>query len=356
MPWHFVLVNTDGSAIGELTAAKSRKVIWPLSDAASASFTIDGQHPQALLISELETDLIVYDDAGTKRFRGRLGTSGDQVAASGHQASFSAVDYRGFMGRRILWPGSTTTFTAVDQALIPWVLISDSQGLPGGNLGITEGVGNPTGVIRTFTFAVGSKLSDLFSQVANVTNGFDYEIDPNLALNVFYPQRGSATQSVLEYGGTVLSFARTLDTSKFANAVRYSGESSLTPVTAVASSFSAAGRWESQVGDTSVLDQPTLTLKANQELATDEVPQPSYSMVLRDGWWSPEVLWLGDSAPIVLKSGRMNVISTQRLTQVDLDLGDDGGKTVTLTTGPIFEGDDLALKNALNRLDNLERT
>lgn len=356
MAWHFVLINSDGSAVGELTAAKAKKVIWPLDDAASASFTIDGQHAQAALVKELEMDLLVYDDGGAVRFRGRLGTSSDTFGSTGDLATFSAVDYRGFLARRILWPGSTTIFTTIDQAQILWTLISDSQATTDGDLGIVRGTGQVTGVDRTFTFAEGSKLSDLAAQVASVDDGFEWEIDANLNLNIFYPERGSVTAEVLDYGGTVLSGTRTLDTSTFADAIRYSGATALTPVTAESSSFGAAGRWESQIGDTSILDQPTLTLKADFELAQDEVPTPSYELILRSGWWSPDLLWLGDSAEVVIKSGRLDVDSVQRVTQVEVDIGDDGGEVVTVTTGPVIVAQDLKLNDVLTRLDSLERT
>jgi hypothetical protein len=356
MPWHFVLVETDGTPIGELTAAKAKKVIWPLDAAATASFTIDGLHPQALLPQELSTDLIVYDDAGVLRFRGRLGSSGDQVDTTGHLSTFSAVDYRGFMGRRILWPGNTATFTTVDQSLILWTLIHDSQMLTGGNLGITRGIGATTGITRTFTFTVGSTIDSLAQQIAAVTDGFEYEIDAHLAFNVFYPHRGIARTVVLDYGGTVLKVARALDTSKFANALRYSGASTLTPVTAESSSFGPAGRWETQIGDTSILDQPHLVLKADYELANDEVPDPSYALTLRSGWWNPDKVWLGDTANVVVKSGRLNVVTTQRIAQVEVDLGDDAGERVILTVGPVPDAYHSDRKSILSRLANLERT
>jgi len=90
--WEFELLDTVGDALGSLSVAKSRKVTWYLDDAAKASFTIDGLHPQAELISETATDLRVYDPDHTVRFRGRMGSSNDDVSAAGHISNLTAVE------------------------------------------------------------------------------------------------------------------------------------------------------------------------------------------------------------------------------------------------------------------------
>lgn len=112
--WHFVIADPFGDASGELTSAKTRTITWQLDAAAVASFSMSGGHPQTKLITETETDLIVFEGS-TARFRGRLGSSTDALSSAGHQCQFSAVDYRGFLDRRIIWPGSTIAFSATDQ-------------------------------------------------------------------------------------------------------------------------------------------------------------------------------------------------------------------------------------------------
>ena len=156
--WHFVLVNPDGSAIGELTEASSKSVTWPLNDVASATFTMPGTHAQAALIGETITDLLVYDPAGKKRFRGRMGSSSDAISAAGHQSTFSAVDYRGYMSRRLVRDSVTDTFDNVDQAEIAWTLINDSQNQIGADPLITRGSGQSTGVLRVILSAVRQDL------------------------------------------------------------------------------------------------------------------------------------------------------------------------------------------------------
>lgn len=358
--WRFLLVEPDGTQIGELTAATSKQVTWLLDGASFASFNIDGYHPQAALISELETDLIVYDSEGIARFRGRLGSSTDDLSPSGFTSTFSAVDYRGMLGRRIIWNGSTTTFSAREQADIAWTLIDDSQAL--GDWGITQGSGRITGVARDRTYQEGQVIGDLIAQLGEVDNGFDWEIDATLAFNVFYPQRGRDADVALDYGGRVARVQRNLDTSTFANAVRESGSdfeadgtTPLAAATAVAASFGTPGRFETQVGDPTVVESATLTAKATAELAKDEDVQPSYSLVLRPGWWTPQAFWLGDTGHLSVKAGRLAVDTTQRCSRIELAVGDDGGETVTLTTGPVPSTIITDSLSALQRLSALER-
>lgn len=356
--WAFVLVQADapGTQLGELSAAKAKQVTWPLNDVASASFTIDGTHPQAALIAETATDLIIYDPAGKKRFRGRMGSSSDAIAANGHVVTFSAVDYRGLLARRLLRDSATMSFTSEDQGQIAAKLIYDSEHQTGATPLITPGTGLTTGVTRTIAFTALSKIADLINgQLASVTGGFDWEIDGDLNFNVYYPERGSTTAVVLEYGSSVLGVpTRSIDTSNFANVVVETGDTTTTPVKVTAGSFGAAGTWETSVGDTSIQDQPTLTLRAGFQLAASEVLTPSYSLVLRPGWWTPAQLWLGDTALVVVKSGRVNDIGLQRISQVQVAIGDDGGDVVTLTTGPVALDQAAQLAQALNRIGKLE--
>lgn len=346
MPWHFVLCQTDGTPLGELTAAKSKSVTWPLDDAASASFTMDGQHPQASLISELATDLIVYDEQGVKRFRGRMGTSGDTIAAAGHQSTFSAVDYRGLLARRIII--SALPYGLTDQAQIAWNEILKTINLDG--LGITQGSGSTTGVSRVITFTVGQKISDAIDQLAKLNAGFEWEIDAKLAFNVYYPQRGASTSAVLEYGGTVQGVKRTLDSSTFANVVRFSADASVGSTLLEEPVLTPTGAFAVQVSDTTINDGTTLGLRANFEIARDSVLTPSYQLTLRDGWWTPAILWLGDTAQVVVKSGRINEISSQRVSQVQVQPGDNGGDIVTITTGPVPTDAGKDLQAALDRI------
>ena len=255
-------------------------------------------------------------------------------------------------------------------AAIAWNLISSVQAFDGGDLGITSGAGYPTGIDRTIAFTDGAYVADSISQIAALGDGFEWEIDQLKRLNVYYPQQGRDSSVVLEYdssqkagGGSVVSFTRIYDTTKFGNAVRFAGDSTTTtPVIAESPELGtlptppggSPGRMDLSLSDTTITDDTTLGLRAAYELSEDDQPPVGYQMVLRPGWWSPDQLWKGDTVQLVLRSGRINEMSRQRVSQIEVDPGDDGGEVVTITTGPIppAEGSDSA--NQLRRLTRLE--
>lgn len=312
---------------------------------------MNGLDPQAAEIAELSTDLVVWRDS-TRYFRGRLGPSGDDLDGTKHTASFTANDYRGMLARRIIWPGSTVAFSQVEQTTIAWTLINDSQTL--GSWGITKGDGvGGTNVKRDRNYDVGSVIGQMLDELGRVDSGYEWEVDANLAFNV-WRQRGSPIADPVVYGRDITGVKRTVDTSKFANAVRYSGADGVTPATAVQTP-GPEGRWEIQVGDTSLQEAATVAAKATWELAVDAVVTPSYTVTMAPGWWAPTRVWLGDTIRLIVKSGRLNVDITDRVTQIEVDLDDNGKETVTLTIGrpPVTLG--TVLTDYRKRLQTIER-
>lgn len=353
--WRFVLLDSSGNQIAGLTAATARSVTWGTDAPSAATFTLSGGHPQAALILETATDLLVYDVNGIKRFRGRITSSSDDVSAAGHTCQFNAIDYRGFLQRRMVWPGSSFLFTGTEQVNIAWQLIADTQAQTGGNLGITNH-SVATGINRNALYNYGDEILSTITTLADNTFGFEWEIDPDLRFKTYYPRRGGAFGQILAYGPQVISAKRTVDSSVFANAIRYSGDGSLVPATSVVGSFAGAGRWERQIGDTTIFDQATLNAKAVWYLAQNDVLNPSYEVVLNPAYaWDPSVAWIGDTITLVVRSGRLNVNGMYRISQIKVDPGDDGGDVVTLTCGPIIQTQTLRSVDIVKRLATLER-
>lgn len=360
--WQFLVVTTTGSGLEEITSAKSRKVTFDLYKGASASFTINGLDPQAAIPQEIADDLVCLRD--TRRlFLGRLGATDDTLDGTGHQTTFAAVDYRGMLDRRIIWPGSRTTFAQVDQRDIAWSLITDTQnlgtvgggGINSSSLGITTS-SVPTGVKRDRTYNEGDTIGTLLTDLSLVVGGFDWEVDAFKSFNIFYPLRGkpSGAGAVLSYGGNVSQVTRTIDTSTFANAIRYSGATGIPAAVAVARP-GPEGRWEKQVGDTTVVLASTLVEKAAYELALDSTILPSYQVTLTGGWWTPELVWLGDYVTLVVKSGRLNITATLRVVTIDVTIDDTGHEVVVLTLGQSLGSFFDKLAKYTQRFQNLER-
>lgn len=330
--WSFVLTDTDGTPRGELTAAKGRKLTARLTGPAEASFTIDGRHEQAGMLDERQADLIVYRDLQTL-FRGRTVAAQDQAGADRHTvAPVTAVDYRGVLNGRLLH--TALTYTNVDQSAIAWGLISDTQARPGGNLRITRGAGQTTGVLRDRAYEAGANVGELLTQLAEVQGGYEWTITPELAFDVHHPRRGTDRGAVLDYGGTVSAFTRT--PGRYANAVRVSGATGVAPVIREVADIATRpeGRVEAQFGFPDVTQAATLTQKADHLLATLSSAEPSYTVTLKAGTWGgPDALWLGDSVLLVIRSGRLDEVSTRRVVEMDVTVDDSGRETVQVSLG-----------------------
>lgn len=354
--WSFIVADVEGDHLGDLATASAKSVIWPLDAAATASFTMDGTDPKAALVVEAETDLIVIDGTNRRRFRGRMGSSDADVSATGHVSNYSAVDYRGFLDRRFIQDAWPLTYTTTEQVAIAWDLISRSQALAGGGLGITDGT-VPTGIFRTRTLTAGNSLQQTITEFGDLASGFDWEIDADLVFRTFYPQRGIDPGLTLAYGAQILSFKETKDTSTFATAIRFSGDSTLTTQFRTVTTFGPAGRWEVQVGDPNIFDQAILNARADSELIQDQAFTPTWECVLdlSKFAWTPDLLWVGDTVTLVLKSGNINVNAPYRVLQVQVDLGDDGGKTVTLTFGTALTTEQKRLRKVVAGIASLNR-
>jgi microcystin-dependent protein len=353
--WAWYLERPSGPYLGSLVAARTRKLSFTLDGAAQASFTMPGSHPETALVAELATDVVCVR-GGRTMFRGRVQASQDTLSADADTVAFTAVDYRGMLDRRLLWSNSTLSFRGADQADIAWQMIVDTQAQTGGNLGITRGAAAATGILRDRDYQAGKPVGEAIAQLGECQNGFDWEIDPNLAFNLYYPSRGRQTGLVLAWGRDLAAINQTYNQAGYANAIWYSGSNSTTPVeTAVATMPSDIGRWDAQKSDPNLILQQTLSDQAAYELATASDFEPAFGATLIQGVWDPNQLFVGDQAQIVADTGRLNVNTVRRIVGVDVDLSDDGAETVTLTLGDATATLTGRLQSYNSRISSLER-
>jgi hypothetical protein len=355
--WAFYVATTDGDAIGELAAATGRKVTFRLDGAADASWSIDGRHPDAAVIDELTTDIYVRWADQTKA-RLRTGASSDDIDADAHGSAFAAVDYRGLLERRYTF--TPLTYTAWDPTAAAADLIDYTQNrvaLAGGNIGIDRG--------RLETIAGIDYVAPAGKQIAEAINdlsklgiglGFEWEISADLEFNV-WSQRGAVRDFVAEYGSNVTAVHRSVDTSAYANTVRASGADGVTAATAAATDLATRpeGRIEMQDGNTDLTTAAQVAATAATDLARFGALTPSYTMTFAPGRWTPELLWLGDIATYVVQSGRLNIVAQDRVIEITVTLGDDGGETVDVTFGTRRQDLAAFLRRIPARLEALSR-
>lgn len=361
--WAFAAGNWNAQPDMALPGATGRSMTWRLIDDHEAAFTIDGSLPEAAGIQEMVDDLWVYRN-GTALFRGRIGPSSDAGDSTSLTTGFSAAGYRTLLQRRYLYEGDTLAYTSTDQAAIAWGLLTSTQSKAAGDLGIAQGLGAVTGVVRDRTqYNPGQSIGEAINQLAAVGNGFDWDITPRtgtsvMRLDVFYPQRGTDRQRVLDFPGNIASYGRQVDPGSFANAVRGTGVDGLAAVRAEEPAIASdlAGRWDAQLGDTNIVLASTLALRTAQELTDRQVVYPSWSVVLQPGGWGgPDDIWLGDPVTLSVHQGRLNVVESIRVMEIALALDDSDNETVTLTLGTPPPKSKWKLRRLDRRLIALER-
>lgn len=346
--WQLIAGPAAGGHELALTAATSRRYTARLTAASELSFSINARNPQAAAIDELRTDVHILwtDDSGQTRIldRCRVGATSDNIDTDSHRMEVSCLDYREVLSRRRLYEGAPLTYTGVDQGEIAWSLVDYTQGLPGGDLGISKGWQgtSPTGVTRDRTYEVRDSIGERVQELSEVNDGFDWDIVPAspsaLTFQVWYPQRGADRGVVLEYGGLVAAVRREVNPSEYANAIQYTGSSdpATTPVTVEAADLATRpeGRWDAVFGDDGLVTQATLEDRATWQLSQSEVITPVYTLTLRRGAWrGPDHLWLGDPVRLVIMSGRLRVNTVLRVHELQINIDDDGRETVEVTVG-----------------------
>lgn len=357
-PWD-TINPTTGQDVIELTHAYRYNFTFDVEMPPYCRFTIPAQSQEAEYCWELTHDLILLDEVERPVFRGRIGTIREQWGADSGDLEVQATGYAGMLNRRIVFNGDSVSFTQVDQAEIAWSLINMTQNRVGGSLGISRGSGLNTGRKRDRTYEAGANLLDLITQLGQVIDGFDWEIDGYLRFNVFYPIRArtppSTAQFTLDWGGMVNELSRSWTSQNYANVVRGQGggrdvggvQVFPTPVVKSASNIANApeGRWETNLSWPDVSYQTTLDEHTDAELSRRNKRWAEITVGLRPGMWEgPEQLWIGDICQLVsplrgrVAAAGMMTERTVRIMALSLDLGDDGTGDVVMTVTEDYTG------------------
>lgn len=343
--WHFYI--DDRALIGGhapelkldylLTRAENKSVTFDLYEPHQCSFTIDGKHPEASLVNELIHDVVAARE-GEILFRGRIGSSSDSIDSDVHTVTFTANSYKAMLDRRVLHDTYDTTSGAVEQEEIAWEAIETSQNHIAGDLGITRGSDQQTGVLRADEWDIGTYIGEMIDDMSSRQYGFDWEIDEYLVFRVWPSFRGTNKGFPLEYGGTAVSVDRVFDASAFANWVWTQGTVASTSTWRgqYMSGLSSRpeGLWEmtQSAPDSRTADE--LTAIAAGELAKASSAVPAYTFTLRQGdWTGPDDFWLGDTVPVIIRTGRLNVVENYRVFRMVFNIDPNGLEELVVTAG-----------------------
>ena len=243
---------------------------------------------------------------------------------------------------------TSNTYTSTDAGTIAWGLINTTQGLTGGNLGITQGTIQTT-QNRDRTY-LDEKIGEKIIQLTEVINGFDFEITPSIKVNTLgvfnvYSKRGSTLNTFrLEYGeglkNNIQSWSRKRTLSDMFNSVIVEGEglgeTILTSTQTDTALISSVGLLEARVQEKSVNVQTTLDTKAQEFIRVRKTEQPLYDITVNNAYNDFGKYDVGDIVPVRIKYGYLDINTTMRIYGIDVRVSDSGEEVIKLTISPII--------------------
>jgi hypothetical protein len=242
---------------------------------------------------------------------------------------------------------TSNTYSSTDAGQIAWGLINTTQGLTGGNLGITQGTIQTTQNRDRQYFD--EKIGEKIIQLTEVINGFDFEITPSIKVNTLgifnvYAKRGATLNTFrLEYGeglkNNIQSWSRKRTVSDMFNSIVVEGEGygdiALKATTTDSSLINAVGLLEGRKQEKSVNQQTTLNQKADEYIRVHKTEQPIYDITVNNAYNDFGKYDVGDIVPVRIKYGYINMNSTMRIYGIDVRISDAGEEVIKLTISPI---------------------
>lgn len=360
----------EASLITELPNARSRRLEQKLNDSATFTFTLDGHAPEAALVEEMRTEVMVWRDS-VPYFRGIVAQSQDSISETVHTCTYTAHDYFSMVQRRYLNKPLVAGDPGISQDLWLVVLLDaavnlhaadGSSFLPGSFLplevqtvagdGTPRGQGGPN---RVRSYEAGAAVGKLIQDMSAVINGFDFDVSPSGAdmgntddhLRVFFPAAGQIRTEPLEYGAALSTVSRSVNSADYSNLWRVIGNSGASDAPQLAAEIwnddaiwnpdAPVGTWQNVENASDVSDRGTLAEHAAGALSKSGVLIPSYTLGLRPGAYEHDAFNMGDTVPLVIRSGRLNVTpdtgGTVRILARSFDISDDSTEDVSLTVG-----------------------
>jgi hypothetical protein len=347
--WLFTLnaPQPDGSQLAAIGQSGPRQLIVRQAPGEhhEASFDIQGTDVASLATTgkELAADVQVWLE-GKILFCGRLGLERDANDGTGPRFNPTAYDYREVLRRRNFAAITPPSYSGSDRGFIAWNMISLTQGLTGGNLGIARGLNPTVGLVSTAAYTKDSFVGVEIDNLAQMdAAGFDWDVVPHgpadLRLDLWPGGRGTDKGVILEWGGPLLaSYTRVTDPSEYGNTLLLSttgGASPINPVYLQAADLATRpeGRWDLAVG-TQLTTSDALATAGPWYLGQSQVVNPTYTLVMRAGaWQGPDHVWIGDLVHVRIKDGRLAVDDLLPVSELQFDIDAQNIEVVTVTAG-----------------------
>lgn len=227
MKYRIIVKDGDGDQIGEFKVFRNLTISKRLNNYGTCSFEIPADDPKAsdlvaLRVFTIDVYRIAEDDSQLLLWAGEQAIrEGNLDSAGNNWCKITCFDWFEQLFSR--YTADVVTYTGVDAGQIAWDLIDTTQGEPDGDFGITEGTIEAT-QNRDRTYNNGN-IGELIINLANVINGFDFEINTSKVFNVSSIIGVDRTNLVLEYGRNIQSIQITEDFSSPVNRAIVLGDS-----------------------------------------------------------------------------------------------------------------------------------
>lgn len=325
--WVWELVAFDGERLAEVTG-RTRSLQLAVNAAGGAKFALDvfeaAGYP-ALQVGQV--DLLVSRD-GTPLWRGALGgATGNDITLMGGAITFAATGLADLLGDRYIPPG--TELAALEATQMAWALITATQSLPLGDLGILQGQLDDS-VARTKVWDTPTQVLAAIRELAEMDDGFDFAIEPDAdgayRFNAWHPRRGANRGVVLEADRNIAKISPTWDASpgRLANDVTVAGVDQVS-VTETDVASATVYRLRQRFLSLSDADDATvLGSRARGEITHDGQVRPTGKVTLLPG--APDAnldaIALGDVVEMDFDAGWARFQGPYRVLGIDIDLPD----------------------------------
>lgn len=340
MAYQFVLANEDGNALPGANLAWGRRLIFQDNRPTEARLSLSLQGVAAGEFFDALRNgipqLAVYED-GTLRFWGHWHTS-DGSSGVGEQSSVNLLfrDAYGELGRRYVRSADVAAgnadFNATDAGAILSQLITNTNTLSDTTLRVGS---IATTVARDRSYEIGKQIGEAGIELTELIGGFDFRVDPldpskesgKTGELVILVNRGSLREAAkFEYGEQTLANLRgyTFSTQRPTNRVIGigGGEPAIRAEKSDANSESTFRSQQATISGLDVSEQATLDSKASVALR----PYPLWVTTIHpDPKLAPQFptdLDIGDTVPVNIRDGSLEISQQQRVIRAELGIGD----------------------------------
>lgn len=226
------------------------------------------------------------------------------------------------------------TYTTLDQSLIAWDMINDSQNQTGGGLGITQGL-LETGVSRSLGFKrhEGKTVYDAISDMAEMDTGFDWWITPGRAFTTFYPRLQRNVGLRLEYPGIVHTYGVQFMGKWLRNDILMQGPEQTYAVAVDTTSRSTYGlrQLTTAAKDVKTTNELTALVAHERDLraAGKAIPHVSLMPSVLNPFDTGQMR-LGDLCHIVISDGYVQLNDLHRIVGFQVTVGKQGNESLLL--------------------------